>query len=143
MAHDGHGLTSGAQVILDDLLELTGQALAPVDEILEKAKASVRDMVSVDGRVSNGLVEANQTAAHGLAWLATYTQSLNQMQLWAKKLSADGQFGETEQLIHQIAFGEYLWQIYGGIQMNQGEILRSRRSPKTATLKPPARVWSN
>jgi len=124
MAHDGHGLTSGAQVILDDLLELTGQALAPVDEILEKAKASVRDMVSVDGRVSNGLVEANQTAAHGLAWLATYAQSLNQMQLWAKKLSADGQFGETEQLIHQIAFGEYLWQIYGGIQMNQGEILR-------------------
>ena len=124
MAHDGHGLTSGAQVILDDLLELTGQALAPVDEILEKAKSSVRDMVSVDGRVSNGLVEANQTAAHGLAWLATYAQSLNQMQLWAKKLSADGQFGETEQLIHQIAFGEYLWQIYGGIQMNQGEILR-------------------
>jgi (2S)-methylsuccinyl-CoA dehydrogenase len=124
MAHDGHGLTSGEQVILDDLLELTGQALAPVDEILEKAKASVRDMVSVDGRVSNGLVEANQTAAHGLAWLATYAQSLNQMQLWAKKLSADGQFGETEQLIHQIAFGEYLWQIYGGIQMNQGEILR-------------------
>ncbi|MEM5522120.1 acyl-CoA dehydrogenase family protein [Sulfitobacter sp. AS59] len=124
MAHDGHGLTSGAQVILNDLLELTGQALAPVDEILEKAKASVRDMVSVDGRVSNGLVEANQTAAHGLAWLATYAQSLNQMQLWAKKLSADGQFGETEQLIHQIAFGEYLWQIYGGIQMNQGEILR-------------------
>lgn len=124
MAHDGHGLTSGAQVILDDLLELTGQALAPVDEILEKAKASVRDMVSVAGRVSNGLVEANQTAAHGLAWLATYAQSLNQMQLWAKKLSADGQFGETEQLIHQIAFGEYLWQIYGGIQMNQGEILR-------------------
>ncbi|WP_341233790.1 acyl-CoA dehydrogenase family protein [uncultured Sulfitobacter sp.] len=124
MAHDGHGLTSGAQVILDDLLELTGQALAPVDEILEKAKASVRDVVSVDGRVSNGLVEANQTSSHGLAWLATYAQSLNQMQLWAKKLSADGQFGETEQLIHQIAFGEYLWQIYGGIQMNQGEILR-------------------
>jgi (2S)-methylsuccinyl-CoA dehydrogenase len=124
MAHDGQDLTMGSQIILDDLLELTGQALAPVDDILEKAKASVRKMVSVDGRVSNALVEANQTAAHGLAWLATYTQSLNQMQLWAKKLSADGQFGETEQLILQIAFGEYLWQIYGGIQMNQGEILR-------------------
>ena len=124
MAHDGQDLTMGSQIILDDLLELTGQALPPVDDILEKAKASVRKMVSVDGRVSNALVEANQTAAHGLAWLATYTQSLNQMQLWAKKLSADGQFGETEQLILQIAFGEYLWQIYGGIQMNQGEILR-------------------
>ena len=29
-----------------------------------------------------------------------------------------------EQLIHQSAFGEYLWQIYGGMQMNQGEVVR-------------------
>jgi (2S)-methylsuccinyl-CoA dehydrogenase len=36
----------------------------------------------------------------------------------------DGKFGEVEQLILQIAFGEYLWQIYGGIPMSQGEILR-------------------
>jgi (2S)-methylsuccinyl-CoA dehydrogenase len=36
----------------------------------------------------------------------------------------EGKFGEVEQLILQIAFGEYLWQIYGGIPMNQGEILR-------------------
>ena len=114
----------GSQIILEDLLKLTAEALPPVDEILEQAKTSVRALVSVDGRVSNGLVEANQTAAHGLAWLATYAQALNQMQLWAEKLNADGVFGETEQLIHQIAFGEYLWQIYGGIQMNQGEILR-------------------
>ncbi|MEM7318968.1 MAG: acyl-CoA dehydrogenase family protein, partial [Pseudomonadota bacterium] len=40
------------------------------------------------------------------------------------RLDADGKFGEMEQLIHQIAFGEYLWQIYGGILMNQGEIVR-------------------
>ncbi len=40
------------------------------------------------------------------------------------RLQADGKFGEVEQLIHQIAFGEYLWQIYGGIQMNQGEMIR-------------------
>ena len=46
------------------------------------------------------------------------------MQNWAERLAAEGKFGEVEQLIHQIAFGEYLWQIYGGIQMNQGEILR-------------------
>ncbi|MDP5334759.1 MAG: acyl-CoA dehydrogenase family protein, partial [Paracoccaceae bacterium] len=50
--------------------------------------------------------------------------SLEQMQKWAEKLSAAGKFNETEQLIHQIAFGEYLWQIYGGIQMNQGEVVR-------------------
>ncbi|MEM6826046.1 MAG: acyl-CoA dehydrogenase family protein, partial [Pseudomonadota bacterium] len=32
--------------------------------------------------------------------------------------------GELEQLILQIAFGEYLWQLYGGLPMSQGEILR-------------------
>ena len=46
------------------------------------------------------------------------------MQLWAEKLQSEDKFTETEQLIHQIAFGEYLCQMTGGIQMNQGEILR-------------------
>lgn len=124
MAHDGQGVATGSQIILDDLLKLTADTLGPVDSILKRAKDCVRDMVSKDGRVANDLVEANQTAAHGLAWLATYVQALHQMQIWADKLSADGVFGETEQLIHQIAFGEYLCQIFGGIQMNQGEMLR-------------------
>ena len=111
-------------IILDNLLELTAAAVAPVDAVLEKAVTSVRALVSADGRVSAALIEQHQTAAHGLAWLATYAQALRQMQKWAEKLSGEGRFGETEQLIHQIAFGEYLWQIYGGIQMNQGEMLR-------------------
>ena len=113
-----------APVLLDNLLELTGAAVGPVEGILEKAKTSVRALVSKDDRVSAGLIEAHQTAAHGLAWLATYAQSLREMQRWAEGLNAEGKFGEVEQLILQIAFGEYLWQIYGGIQMNQGEVLR-------------------
>ncbi|MFK7836078.1 MAG: acyl-CoA dehydrogenase family protein [Sulfitobacter sp.] len=125
MAHDGQDMMmTHTPVVLEGLLELTAAAVAPVEGILDKAKAGVRTLVSKDGRVSASLIEANQTAAHGLAWLATYTQSLREMQRWAEALNADGKFGETEQLIHQIAFGEYLWQIYGGIQMNQGEILR-------------------
>ncbi|MGA0301831.1 MAG: acyl-CoA dehydrogenase family protein, partial [Paracoccaceae bacterium] len=35
-----------------------------------------------------------------------------------------GRFGETEQLILQISFGEYLNQILGGIPMSQNEIVR-------------------
>ncbi|MEM6941706.1 MAG: acyl-CoA dehydrogenase family protein [Pseudomonadota bacterium] len=125
MAHDGQDMTfTPAPVVLDDLLALTAAAVPPVDEILAKAKTSVREMVSAEGRVSGALIEAHQTAAHGLAWLATYAQSLREMQKWAEALNQDGKFGETEQLIQQIAFGEYLWQIYGGIQMNQGEIVR-------------------
>ena len=124
MAHDGQNAMTGSQIILDDLLRLAADALLPVNDILDKAKASVRQLVSHDGRVSNDLIEANQTAAHGLAWLATYVQALQQMQLWAEKLSAEGNFTEVEQLIFQIGVGEYLAQIFGGIAMNQGEMLR-------------------
>ncbi|ABG31013.1 acyl-CoA dehydrogenase [Roseobacter denitrificans] len=124
MAHDGQDPSFHVTVLLDDLLELTAAAVPPVEALLETAKARVKAKVSENGRVSGALIEQHQTAAHGLAWLATYAQSLKQMQKWAETLSAEGNFGETEQLLHQIAFGEYLWQIYGGIQMNQGEIVR-------------------
>ncbi len=110
--------------LLPDLLALTQSALAPLDQLLEIATSRVRETVSDGGRVSGALVEQHQYAAHGLAWLATYVYSLRQMHRWAEVLSGEGKFGEMEQLIHQIAFGEYLWQIYGGIQMNQGEVLR-------------------
>lgn len=124
MAHDGQDMLMEQTVLLPDLLTLTKAAIAPVDAILATAIDKVRDMVSENGRVSGALLEANQSAAHGLAWLATYAQSLTQMQGWAERLQDSGNFGEIEQLIHQIAFGEYLWQIYGGIPMSQGEIIR-------------------
>ncbi|WP_417246306.1 acyl-CoA dehydrogenase family protein [Celeribacter sp.] len=110
--------------ILPDLLALTRAAVAPAEAILERARAALRSEFLENGRVSSRRVEANQTAAHGLAWLATYVESLRQMQKWAEALSSEDKFGEMEQLIHQIAFGEYLSQIYGGIPMNQGEICR-------------------
>ncbi|MGR3760778.1 acyl-CoA dehydrogenase family protein [Roseobacteraceae bacterium NS-SX3] len=123
MPHDGQDLQM-TPTLLPDLLALTGAAMEPLEQLFETARASVKEMVSEEGRVSGRLVEANQTAAHGLSWLATYVYSLRQMQAWAEKLQAEGQFGEIEQLIHQIGFGEYLAQVLGGIQMNQGEILR-------------------
>lgn len=112
------------QVILDDLLALGAAALSPVEGVLDIARLRVAALVTVDGRISAQAIEENQTAAHGLAWLATYVESLRQMQAWAARLGEQGKFGEVEQLIHQIAFGEYLSQITGGIQMNQAEILR-------------------
>ncbi len=123
MAHDG-SVQMTETPVLKDLLVLTDESLSPVEALLARAEETVRDRVSVDGKVSASRLEAEQTAAHGLAWLATYTEALRQMQQWAARLEADGIFGEAEQLIHQIAFGEYLWQIYGGIPMSQGEIVR-------------------
>ncbi|MCO6384989.1 acyl-CoA dehydrogenase family protein [Oceanicola sp. 502str15] len=123
MPHDGQDMTAQS-ALLPDLLNLTGAAIAPAKAILEKAQSHLKGALEKDGRISGAAIEANQTAAHGLAWLATYVQALEQMQKWAERLTADGKFGEVEGLLHQIAFGEYLWQIYGGIPMSQGEIIR-------------------
>ncbi|MGH1330494.1 MAG: acyl-CoA dehydrogenase family protein [Paracoccaceae bacterium] len=110
--------------LLADLLSLTETAIAPVESLLEKARQSVRARV-VDGeKVSAALIEQEQSATHGYAWLATYVEALRQMHAWARKLENEGRFGEMEALILQISFGEYLMQIAGGIPMNQGEIAR-------------------
>ncbi|MFT5650282.1 MAG: (2S)-methylsuccinyl-CoA dehydrogenase [Yoonia sp.] len=142
MPHDGQNMTQTPSLILANLRGLTAQALPVVDGVFDTAKSTLRTMVTDGDRISGDLIEANQTAAHGVAWLATYTQALHQMQGWADRLTADGKFGEIEQLIHQIAFAEYLLQIAGGIQMNQGEVVRLQDmglgADVAATLNTPA-----
>ena len=110
--------------ILPQLLTLTAQAVLAANAVSDIAKMKLRLLVSDEGRIVNSLMEEHQTAAHGFAWVATYVESLRQMQKWAEELQALQKFGVVEQLIHQIAFGEYLCQLAGGIPMNQGEILR-------------------
>ena len=110
--------------LLPDLLTLTAQAAPAAEAVCDIAKTKLRALVSDEGRVVNSLIEEHQTAAHGFAWVATYVESLRHMQNWAEALQASDRFGEVEQLIHQIAFGEYLCQMAGGIPMNQGEIFR-------------------
>jgi (2S)-methylsuccinyl-CoA dehydrogenase len=125
MPHDGQDLsTMTHDPILEGLLGLTADAVTAAEAYLDRALAAVRTSVTIDGRVSPAALDARQTAAHGLAWVATYVEALRQMQAWALRLQDAGQFGETEQLIHQIAFGEYLGQLHGGLPMSQGEFLR-------------------
>ena len=110
--------------IIPNLLTLTKSALPAVKTLLDQATQNLRANVVVDGRVSSAALEIHQDAAHALSWLATYFQALQQMHNWADRLNGDGKFGEMEQLILQICFGEYLAQIAGGIPMSQGEIAR-------------------
>lgn len=126
MALDGQNAAMQTEnyIVMPDLLATTQQALESLDALFEAAKGTVKSLVSNDGRVSSGLMEQHQAAAHGLSWLATYQESMRQMQNWATKLSDAGEFGEAEQLLHQIACGEYHAQIVGGIPMSQSEIVR-------------------
>ena len=126
MAHDGQDLAfqleNSATIV--DLLEKTRGASAALKVLFETAREQMKSELVVDGKTSGKLLEDNQDAAHGLAWLATYSTAMQQMQSWAEKLEADGEFGEIEQLLHQIGCGEYHAQVLGGIPMSQGEIIR-------------------
>jgi len=110
--------------VVPDLLAACGAAAEAAAAQVDAAARGLSERVRADGRVSAPALEANQTAAHALAWTATYAESLAQMHQWAVRLDAEGRLGETEQLLLQIAAGEYLSQMQGGIPMSQGEIVR-------------------
>jgi (2S)-methylsuccinyl-CoA dehydrogenase len=104
--------------------EMTAGAVSSLDRLLDKAARQVRVKVLDDGRISSAAMEREQRATHGLAWLATYVESLRQLDAYARRLSEQSQYGELEELIVRLGFSEYLAQIFGGIPMNQGEIVR-------------------
>jgi len=106
------------------LTELAQGAVVAADAILADATAAVRALVTEDGRISGAAIEREQRATHGLAWLATYVESVRQLASYAERLGTEGKFGEIEDLIVRIGLGEYLSQILGGIPMSQGEMVR-------------------
>jgi (2S)-methylsuccinyl-CoA dehydrogenase len=107
-----------------DLVEGAHAAASAVAALLADATIAVRGRVSADGQVSNRLIEREQRATHGLAWLATYVQAVRQLAAYAERMRGAGRLGETEELVVRIGLGEYLAQMLGGIPMSQGEIVR-------------------
>jgi (2S)-methylsuccinyl-CoA dehydrogenase len=112
----------------DRLLDATGRALASGEAVLREARARVQKRVAPggapDGAIDAALVDREQMAVHGFAWMATYVEALRQLREWAARLDAGGEFGDPEALILAVAFGEYLAQLAGGIALSQGEIAR-------------------
>jgi (2S)-methylsuccinyl-CoA dehydrogenase len=106
------------------LLAACAGALAAADAVLRVAEARVRERVAPGGAIDPARLDREQLAAHGLAWAATYVAALRQLRGWALRLDAAGELGAAEALILELAFGEYLAQLAGGIAMAQGEIVR-------------------
>ena len=51
MAHDGQDFSATPTPVLSDLTDLTAASIAPLEALLEAAKAQVRSLVERDGRV--------------------------------------------------------------------------------------------
>ena len=107
-----------------ELIATLGQVVAAVDALFADARRAVAERVMQDGRAVSRALDREQRATHGLAWLATYVEALRQLAAYAERLAAGGNFGEIEELLVRIGAGEYLAQIFGGIAMSQGEIVR-------------------
>ncbi len=112
-------------ILLPDLLPQCERALAAADALGAAARRAVSAKVMRENGVHAAALEREQFAAHGYAWLATYVEALRQMLGWARRLEDAGRLGELERLMLQAGFGEYLWQMAGGIAMSQVEILRA------------------
>jgi (2S)-methylsuccinyl-CoA dehydrogenase len=107
-----------------DFIEQARTAVAAIEALLQDATATLREQVIVEGHIVSRLLDREQRAAHGLAWLATYVEAVRQLVAYAERMSAAGRFGAIEEAVVRIGLGEYLAQIAGGIPMSQGEIAR-------------------
>ena len=115
-------MTTGA--VLPELLQTCEAALVTLRGYQAAAKETVSAKVMRNGKLDSALLEIEQQAAHGYAWLSTTVEALAQMLGWAQRLDGTGKLGELELLMLQSAFGEYTAQVFGGIPMSQGEFIR-------------------
>ena len=109
---------------MDNIIAKCQEAQQTVDAYYNVAKEQVSKLVLVDGKVSKDHLNQEQHATHGLAWIATYKETLREMLNWATNLESENRFTEYEKLILQIIFSEYLYQIKTGIPMSQLEAIR-------------------
>ena len=85
-------------LLLDNLLPTCREALASSDSLLCRAQRAISARIAPDGGVDGALLETEQFAAHGYAWLSTYVEALRQMLDWGERTDKAGQFGEREAL---------------------------------------------
>jgi (2S)-methylsuccinyl-CoA dehydrogenase len=106
------------------LIVLAREATLVVESLLRDATAAVRERVSLVVHTVERLLEREQRATHGLAWLATYVEAIRQLTAYAERMHDAGTLGELEELLIRVGLSEYLAQIAGGIPMSQGEFAR-------------------
>ena len=126
-----------------DFVALAKDAAAGAKALVAEATARVKARVmGPEGKLDAGALEREQHAAHGLSWLATYGEAVRELAGYAERLQGEGTFGETEALLVKIGVGEYLDQMFGGIPMSQGEIVRPTAlgftAAELASLRTPA-----
>jgi (2S)-methylsuccinyl-CoA dehydrogenase len=111
--------------VLPGLPALLTEAAAAAQRFVDAVRPRVFARIAgADGRIDRAAADREQQAVHGLGWYASYAALLTETAAWARRLDAEGGFGETEALLAQLLFAEYGAQLSGGIPMNLGEFVR-------------------
>jgi (2S)-methylsuccinyl-CoA dehydrogenase len=118
--------------VIGDLRAVIRQAASDAEAYFLALRKSVAERVAPGGKVDRKKIDEEQRATHGLAWVLTYVETLKETANWADRIADEGKFGEIEQLLTQILFGEYLYQLGGGLPMTQLELVR----PSDMTANP-------
>ena len=98
------------------------EAHGRVAKLVPQAIAHLRVKLAGD-RTAEGF-DREQHLAHGIAWLATYAETLAALADHAERLTAAGTYSIADGLLARVLAGEYLNQIAGGISLNQQEVIR-------------------
>jgi (2S)-methylsuccinyl-CoA dehydrogenase len=128
--HEEHDLTAvetfggRAQAQSSELIPVIEKAAEAAGKLRDSAVEAMSGMVLRGGTIDGAAFEREQRAAHGLAWTATYVAAIEQLASYAKRMESERRFGEMERLLAQIGAAEYLSQLFGGVMMSQGEIVR-------------------
>jgi (2S)-methylsuccinyl-CoA dehydrogenase len=116
--------TPSETVDLTGVLSAAEAVTVAGETLLAEAKRVIRDRVYRADVPDAALLDRHQTEVHGLAWLATYQQSIAQAAAYGKALEAEGRLTDTERLLIGIGVYEYAAQILGGLPMSQTEFVR-------------------
>jgi (2S)-methylsuccinyl-CoA dehydrogenase len=109
---------------MTDVIAELGRVADAAAAYAERARGAVRPRVSVSGKLDRAALDREQHIVHGLAWVATYAETLREVRDWARAQTEQGKFGETERLLAKVLASEYAAQLAGGVAMSQVETIR-------------------
>ncbi|QZD94604.1 acyl-CoA dehydrogenase family protein [Qipengyuania gelatinilytica] len=109
---------------MGDWIELARDACGEAQDYLDAVRAASAQLVAPDGKPQADLVEQHQRRLHGFAWIGTSVAALEAVADWAARSQRAGRFGEVEELVLKIGFGEYLHQLTSALAMSQNEYVR-------------------
>ncbi|WP_095012507.1 acyl-CoA dehydrogenase family protein [Tsuneonella mangrovi] len=109
---------------MTDWISLAQDACGAARGYAEAARCTTAEIVAPSGKPEATLVEKHQRVVHGYAWIGTTVAALESCADWAARSHTAGRFGDVEELVLRIGFGEYLSQLVSAVPMSQNEYVR-------------------